>query len=95
MTATRTTTCSTWSIPTESFHQPDKCVTKPVKLSKLVELACSLRDENEMENDPDVYVESADGVLCDFEVGYVPEQFDGFETAYPACIKLVSHEADE
>ena len=32
-----------------------------------------------MENDPDVYVESADGVLCDFEVGYVPEQFDGFE----------------
>lgn len=95
MTATRTTTCSTWSIPTESFHQPDKCVTKPVKLSKLVELACSLRDENEMENDPDVYVESADGVLCDFEVGYVPEQFDGFETAYPSCIKLVSHEADE
>ena len=64
-------------------------MTKPVKLSKLVELACSLRDENEMENDPDVYVESADGVLCDFEVGYVPEQFDGFETAYPACIKLV------
>jgi hypothetical protein len=48
-----------------------------------------------MENDPDVYVESADGVLYDFEVGYVPEQFDGFETAYPACIKLVSHEADE
>lgn len=70
-------------------------MTKPVKLSKLVELACSLRDENEMENDPDVYVESADGVLCDFEVGYVPEQFDGFETAYPACIKLVGHEADE
>ena len=70
-------------------------MTKPVKLSKLVELACSLREQNEMENDPDVYVESADGVLCDFEVGYVPEQFDGFETAYPACIKLVSHEADE
>lgn len=66
-----------------------------MKLSKLVELACSLREQNEMENDPDVYVESADGVLCDFEVGYVPEQFDGFETAYPACIKLVSHEADE
>ena len=66
-----------------------------MKLSELARLACSLRDENEMENDPDVYVESADGVLCDFEVGYVPEQFDGFETAYPACIKLVSHEADE
>lgn len=66
-----------------------------MRLSELVRLACSLRDENEMENDPEVYAESADGVLCDFEVGYVPEQFDGFETAYPACIKLVSHEADE
>ena len=59
-----------------------------MKLSKLVELACSLRDENEMENDPDVFIlNEEEGVLCDFDVGYVPEQFDGFETAYPACIK--------
>lgn len=63
-----------------------------MKLSKLVELACSLRDENEMDNDPEVYVESSDGVLCEFELGYVPEQFDGFETAYPACVKLVPKE---
>ena len=66
-----------------------------MKLSKLVELACSLREQNEMENDPDVLIMGGNGVLYDFEVGYVPEQFDGFDTAYPACIKLVSHEADE
>ena len=65
-------------------------MTKPVKLSKLVELACSLREQNEMENDPDVFIlNEEEGVLCDFDVGYVSEQFDGFETAYPACIKLV------
>lgn len=63
-----------------------------MRLSELVRLACSLRDENEMENDPEVFVESADGVLCEFEVGYVPEQFDGFETAYTACVKLVFRE---
>jgi hypothetical protein len=43
-----------------------------------------------MENDPDVYIWDGEyGELCDFDVGYVPEQFDGFETDYPACIKLV------
>lgn len=61
-----------------------------MKLSELVKLACSLRDENEMENDPDVFIlNEEEGVLCDFDVGYVSEQFDGFETAYPACIQLL------
>lgn len=59
-----------------------------MNLSKLVRLACSTRDENEMDADPEVYIMDEDGVLWDLEVGYVPEQFDGFETAYPACIKL-------
>ena len=59
-----------------------------MNLSKLVRLACSMRDENEMDADPEVYIMDEDGVLWDLKVGYVPEQFDGFETAYPACIKL-------
>lgn len=67
-------------------------MTKPVKLSKLVRLACSLRDEQGMDADPEVYIETSEDVLSDFEVGYVPEQFDGFETAYPACVKLVTKE---
>lgn len=92
MTATRTIICSTWSIPRESFHPPDKCVTKPVKLSKLVRLACSLRYEQGTDADPEVYIETSEDVLSDFDVGYVPEQFDGFETAYPACVKLVTKE---
>lgn len=61
-----------------------------MKLSKLVKLACSLRDENEMEVDPEVFIMDEEyGVLLDFGVGYEPEQFDGFDTAYPACIKLL------
>ena len=47
-----------------------------MKLSELVKLACSLRDENEMENDPDVYIWDGEyGELCDIDVVYVPEQF--------------------
>lgn len=45
-----------------------------------------------MEADPEVYIMDEDGVLYDIEVGYVPEQFDGFESAYPACIKLTKKE---
>lgn len=63
-----------------------------MNLSQLVKLDCSLRDENEMDADPEVYIMDEDGVLYDIEVGYVPEQFDGFETAYPACIKLTKKE---
>ena len=63
-----------------------------MNLSQLVKLACSQRDENEMYADPEVYIMDEDGVLYDIEVGYVPEQFDGFETAYPACIKLTKKE---
>ena len=59
-----------------------------MNLSQLVRLACSQRDENEMGADPEVYIMDEDGVMWDLDVGYVPEQFDGFETAYPACIKL-------
>lgn len=29
-----------------------------------------------------------DDTLYEIEVEHVPEQFDGFETAYPACIAL-------
>ena len=63
-----------------------------MNLSQLVKLACSQRDENEMDADPEVYIMDEDGVLYDIEVGYVPEQFDGFETAYPACVKLTKKE---
>lgn len=30
-----------------------------------------------------------DGTLCDFTLEYIEEQFDGFDTAYPACVALV------
>lgn len=60
-----------------------------MKLSELVRLACSLINEHEMENDPEVLIEADGGVMFDYKVGYAPEQFDGFETAYPAFVKLV------
>lgn len=41
----------------------------------------------------DVYIE-IDGTLYDFEVGLVEEVFDGFDTVYPACYKLVPKKDD-
>lgn len=38
---------------------------------------------------PDGPFVEIDGTLYDFEVGQVDEVFDGFDTVYPACFKLV------
>ena len=41
-------------------------------------------------DEEDVYIEAEDGLLDDFSVEHVEEQFDGFDTVYPSCIKLVA-----
>lgn len=40
-------------------------------------------------DEEDVYIQAEDGLLDDFSVEHVEEQFDGFDTVYQACIKLV------
>ena len=59
-----------------------------MNLSQLVRLACLVRDDKEMGADPEVFIEDEDGVVWNIEVGYMQEQFDGFETVYPAAILL-------
>lgn len=61
---------------------------KPMNLSQLVRLACLVRDDQEMGPDPEVFIEDEDGCVWNIEVGYMSEQFDGFETVYPAAILL-------
>lgn len=36
-----------------------------------------------------------DGKLHDFEMKFVEEQFDGFDTAYPPCVTLVPEQGGE
>lgn len=49
------------------------------------ELISRLCDDDEEE---EVYIR-IDGTLYEFTCEHVDEQFDGFDTAYPACIALV------
>ena len=41
-------------------------------------------------DEEDVYIEAEDVLLDDFSVEHVEDQFDGFDTVYPSCIKLVA-----
>ena len=41
----------------------------------------------------EVYIK-IDGTLYDFDVEFVEEQFDGFYTAYPACVALVPKKSE-
>lgn len=49
-----------------------------MKTSDLIELLYSANEE-------EVYIE-IDGTLYDIEIGHEEETFDGFDTAYPACL---------
>lgn len=40
-------------------------------------------------DEEEVYIQAEDGLLDDFVIEHVEEQFDGFDAVYPACIKLV------
>ena len=43
----------------------------------------------ELEDGADIRVEGEDGVLYDFTIEDVEEAFDGFDTFYPAGLKIV------
>lgn len=47
---------------------------------ELIELLSSASED-------EVFIDS-DGLLYDIEIGYEAEQFDGFDTVYPACLTL-------
>lgn len=43
----------------------------------------------EIEDDAEILVEGEDGTLYDFTIDDTEEQFDGFDTFYPAGLKIV------
>ena len=61
-----------------------------MKLLKLEKLVCSLREEHELGDDAEILVADDDGWLHEFKLEYMPEVFDGFYTAYPAGLKIVT-----
>ena len=59
-----------------------------MKLLKLEKLVCSLREEYELGDDAEILVADDAGWLHEFKLEYFPEVFDGFDTAYPARLKI-------
>ena len=66
-----------------------------MKLLKLEKLVCSLREEYELGDDAEILVADDAGWLHEFKLEYFPEVFDGFDTAYPAGLKIVTTKTDE
>ena len=66
-----------------------------MNLSKLEELVCSLREEYELGDDAEILVADDAGWLHEFKLEYFPEVFDGFDTAYPAGLKIVTTKDEE
>lgn len=44
---------------------------------------------SELEPEAEILVEGEDGTLYDFEIQSTEEAFDGFDTFYPAGLKIV------
>ena len=66
-----------------------------MKLLKLEKLICSLREEYGLDDESEILVADDDGWLHEFKLEYFPEVFDGFDTAYPAGLKIVTTKTDE
>lgn len=66
-----------------------------MKLLKLEKLVCSLREEYELGDDAEILVADDAGWLHEFKLEYFPEVFDGFDTAYPAGLKIVTIKDEE
>jgi hypothetical protein len=58
-----------------------------MKISELVQLLSSRSEE--LEEDAEILAESEDGMLYDIEIEDTEEMFDGFDTFYPAGLKIV------
>lgn len=58
-----------------------------MKISELVQLLSSRSEE--LEEDAEILAEGEDGILYDIEIEDTEEVFDGFDTFYPAGLKIV------
>ena len=57
-----------------------------MEVSELIEVLYSSSEE-------EVLIKSEDGLLDEIEIEHVEEQFDGFDTVYPATIALKAKKA--
>lgn len=63
-----------------------------MKLRDFIDLLSEHYSREEMSPDAEILVEDEDGLLHDFTVEETEEAFDGFETYYPAGLKIVVSE---
>ena len=59
-----------------------------MKISELVQLLSSRCEE--LEEDAEILAEGEDGILYDIEIEDTEEVFDGFDTFYPAGLKIIT-----
>lgn len=60
-----------------------------MKIKDLIDLLNERYVREEMDSDAEILVEDEGGLLHDFTVEETEEAFDGFETYYPAGLKIV------
>lgn len=58
-----------------------------MKIEKFFDLLSGRIED--FEPDAEILVEDEDGTLCDFTIEDTEEAFDGFDTFYPAGLKIV------
>ena len=63
-----------------------------MKLRDFIDLLSERYAREEMNPDAEILVEDEGGLLHDFTVEETEEAFDGFETYYPAGLKIVINE---
>ena len=59
-----------------------------MKISELAQLLSSRCEE--LEEDAEILAEGEDGILYDIEIEDTEEVFDGFDTFYPAGLKIIT-----
>lgn len=60
-----------------------------MKIRELNDLLQDAMMREDIEQDSEILVECEDGVLYDFTIEDTEEAFDGFDTFYPAGLKVV------
>ena len=48
-----------------------------------------MREEYDLTDEAEILVADSEGWLCDFDLEYMEETFDGFYTAFPAGLKIL------
>lgn len=60
-----------------------------MKIRDMIDYLSERYAGEDIETDSEILVEDEDGTLCDFTIGDTEEAFDGFDTFYPAGLKIV------